>query len=228
MKIFIIQILLLASAFALLFSGCAFKGLLSEGTTLKKLADGFDFTEGPATDAEGNVYFTDQPNDRIMIWSTDGQLSTFLQPCGRSNGLYFDFQGNLIACADEKNELWCISPEKEVTVLLKDYEGKLLNGPNDAWVHPDGGIYFTDPFYKRDYWDRGPIEQDCQGVYFVSADREQVIRVVDDLFQPNGIVGTPDGNILYVADIGDRKTYRYNVQPDGTLSNKILFCEMGS
>ena len=79
-----------------------------------------------------------------------------MQPCGRSNGLCFDAKGNLWACADEKNELWCIDPAGKVTVVVKDYQGKLLNGPNDVWVRPDGGVYFTDPFYKRDYWKRGP------------------------------------------------------------------------
>src|ERR1044071_6918214 len=76
------------------------------GATIQKLAASFEFTEGPATDRDGNVFFTDQPNDRILKWSVDGKLSTFLQPCGRSNGLCFDPKGNLIACADEKNELW--------------------------------------------------------------------------------------------------------------------------
>ncbi len=75
----------------------------------EKLADGFLFTEGPSADADGNVYFTDQPNDRIMRWSNKEGLTTFLQPSGRSNGLSFDNEGNLWACADEKNELWKIS-----------------------------------------------------------------------------------------------------------------------
>ena len=90
-------------------------------------------------------------------------------------------KGNLIACADEKNQLWSIDPEKNVTVLLKDYKGKLLNGPNDVWVRPDGGLYFTDPFYKREYWKRGPMEQEAHSVYFLSADRDKFTRVVDDL-----------------------------------------------
>ena len=94
-----------------------------------------------------------------------------MEPCGRSNGLCFDKDGKLWACADEKNELWKIDVKtKEKTVVVKDYNGKLLNGPNDVWVRPDGGAYFTDPFYKRDYWKRGPKEQDKQGVYFVSPD----------------------------------------------------------
>ncbi len=228
MKKMSVVMILLVSASAFLLTGCASKNLYPESAKLMKLADGFAFTEGPTADAEGNVYFTDQPNDRIMIWSVDGKLSTFMQPSGRSNGLYFDHSGNLIACADEKNELWSISPQKEVTFLVKDFDGKLLNGPNDAWVRPDGGIYFTDPFYKRDYWKRGPIEQSCQGVYFLSADKKNLIRVVDNLKQPNGIVGTSDGKTLFIADIGAGKTYRYTIQQDGSLSHKTLFCNQGS
>src|SRR5215207_6881413 len=122
------------------------------GATLGKLAGGFAFTEGPACDADGNVFFTDQPNDRILKWSTEGNLSTYLQPSGRANGLSFDREGNLWACADQKNELWKIDPAKKVTVVVKDFKGKLLNGPNDLWFRPTGGLYFTDPLYKRPYW----------------------------------------------------------------------------
>jgi gluconolactonase len=202
--------------------------VVAPGAKVELLADGFSFTEGPASDAAGNVLFTDQPNDRILKWSVDGKLSTFMKPCGRSNGLCFDAKGNLWACADEKNQLWCISPEEKVTVVVKDYQGKLLNGPNDVWVRPDGGVYFTDPFYKRPYWDRGPQEQDVQGVYFLAPDHKTLSRVAADLEQPNGIIGTPDGKTLYVADIRAKKTYVYRVQPDGTLADKRLFCEMGS
>jgi len=123
--------------------------VIAAGETVQKLVDGFEFTEGPACDAEGNVFFTDQPNDRILKWSTDGKMSTFMQPCGRANGLSFDRSGNLWACADEKNELWLIDPSKKVTVVIKNYKDKLLNGPNDLWFRPTGGLYFTDPLYKR-------------------------------------------------------------------------------
>jgi len=202
--------------------------VLAPEAKLKKLAGDFKFTEGPAADKAGNVFFTDQPNDRIVKWSVDGKLSTFMQPSGRSNGLCFDGKGNLLACADEKNELWSIDPNKKVTVLVKEYGGKLLNAPNDLWVRPDGGVYFTDPFYKRSYWKRGPIEQDGQCVYYLPPDRKKLRRVVDDLKQPNGIIGTPDGKTLYVADIRARKTYSYKIQLDGTVTGKKLFCEMGS
>ncbi len=202
--------------------------IIAPGAKVEKLADGFLFTEGPACDADGNVFFTDQPNDRILKWSVDGKLSTYMEPCGRSNGLCFDAQGNLWACADEKNELWCISPEGKKEVVVAEYDGKLLNGPNDLWIRPDGGLYFSDPFYKRKYWNRGPIEQDVQGVYYLTPDRKKLVRVADDLQQPNGVIGTPDGKTLYVADIKAGKTYSYAIQPDGSLAEKRLFCELGS
>lgn len=204
------------------------QGIIAPGAKVEKLAGDFLFTEGPAADAAGNVLFTDQPNDRILKWSLDGKLSTFLQPCGRANGLCFDKEGNLLACADENNQLWAIDPAGKVTVLVKDYQGKLLNGPNDLWVHPDGRVYFTDPFYKRSYWKRGPMEQDGQHVYCFWRREQKLVRVVNDLKQPNGIIGTPDGKTLYVADIGAGRSYAYDPQPDGALANKRLFCNKGS
>jgi gluconolactonase len=201
--------------------------IIAPGAKLQKLAGDFAFTEGPACDSAGNIFFTDQPNDRIMEWSVDGKLTTFMKPCGRSNGMSFDPQGNLWTCADEKNELWRIDASRKVTVVVKDYRGKLLNGPNDVWIRPGGGLYLTDPYYKRPYWKRGPKEMD-ECVYYLAPDDKTLTRVIDDMKQPNGIIGTPDGKLLYVADIGAGKTYRYNIQPDGALTGKKLFCELGS
>ena len=202
--------------------------LIRPGAKLEKLADGFLFTEGPASDAKGNVYFTDQPNDRIMIWTTKGELITFMQPSGRSNGLYFDRKGNLWACADEKNGLWRIDQNKNVTIVLDRYQEKPLNGPNDLWISRKGEVYFTDPFYKRSWWSYSAMPQESQCVYLLRPDYKTPVRVADDLVKPNGIIGTPDGKMLYVADIGGKKTWSYSINPDGSLSNKKLFCEMGS
>jgi gluconolactonase len=206
----------------------AAENVVAPGATLQKLSGDFKFTEGPTCDAAGNVFFTDQPNDRIMKWSVDGKLSTFLQPAGRANGMFFDAKGNLIACADENNQMWSIAPDGKVTVLIKDYEGKLLCGPNDVWMHPDGALYFTDPFYKRSWWKHDKKPQEGEYVYRLSPDRQKLTRVATDLKQPNGIIGTPDGRRLFVADIGASRTYVYDIQPEGGLANKKLFCEMGS
>jgi gluconolactonase len=224
----------LSLVFLLLFIGYSCtpkKGLdliITHGDKVEKLADGFLFTEGPASDGNGNIYFTDQPNDRIMLWSASGNLSVFLQPAGRSNGLSFDNNGNLWACADEKNELWCIGPDKKISIIPSVYQGKVLNGPNDLWNTSDGGVYFTDPFYKRTWWDHETMPQPCQAVYFLAPDHKTITRVIDDLKQPNGIVGTPDGKALFIADIQGNKTFKYKINKDGSLTDKRLFCPMGS
>ena len=218
-------------SFALLAASTAYgaeKTILAPDAKLQLLSGEFKFTEGPTADAEGNVFFTDQPNDRIMKWSVDGKLSTFMQPAGRANGMFFDAHGNLIACADEKTELWAITPDGKHTVLAKEYEGKKLNAPNDVWVRPDGSLFFTDPFYKRDWWDYDQPPQGTEQVYFLSADRKTLKRVTTDFAQPNGIIGTPDGRTLFVSDIKAGKTYAYDIQPDGTLANKRLRCKLGS
>jgi gluconolactonase len=202
--------------------------IIASGVKLEKLAGDFKFTVGPTCDKDGNVFFTDQPNNRIMKWSAAGKLSTFLQPAGRANGMYFDAHGNLIACADEKTELWSITPDGKHTVLAKEYEGKKLHAPNDVWVRPDGALYFTDPFYKRDWWDYNEPPQGTEQVYFLSADRKTLKRVTTDLSQPNGIIGTPDGKTLFVSDIKAGKTYAYDIQPDAALTNKRLRCQLGS
>jgi gluconolactonase len=216
------------AAFALAAPAFAFDDLRAPGAQVEKLADGFSFTEGPTADAAGNVFFTDQPNDRILEWSVDGKLTTFLQPAGRSNGMYLDRDGSLIACADEKNELWSIGEDGKARVIWKEHEKKKLNGPNDVWVHPSGSLYFTDPFYKRPWWTHDAPPQGGQHVYRLSADRKKIKRVTTDLEQPNGIIGSPDGKTLYVADIKAGKTYAYDIQKNGMLAGKRLHAALGS
>ncbi len=141
--------------------------------------------------------------------------------------MYFDNKGNLISCADENEQLWSIAPDKKVTVLVKDYKGKLLNGPNDVFVTSKGKIYFTDPYYQRDYWKRKSSDLDGQKVYYLKDINDPVV-VADDMVKPNGIIGTPDGKYLYVADIEANKTYRFTIAEDGTLKDQTLFVEQGS
>ncbi|HEY5371586.1 MAG TPA: SMP-30/gluconolactonase/LRE family protein [Hanamia sp.] len=202
--------------------------VVAAGAQLHLVSNQFKFTEGPAVDKEGNIFFTDQPNDKIWEYDIKGKLSLFMDKTGRANGLYFDKKGNLISCSDEKDELWSISKDKKVTVLMKDYQGKRLNGPNDLWIDSKGGIYFTDPYYQRDYWTRTKPDIDGQKVYYLPKGKSQPFIVDSTLQKPNGIVGTPDGKYLYVADIEGNKTYRFEMNPDGTLSNKKLFVEQGS
>ncbi|MEH6747325.1 MAG: SMP-30/gluconolactonase/LRE family protein [Maribacter arcticus] len=203
--------------------------LVTDGAELNQISNKYSFTEGPASDKNGNVYFTDQPNDKIIKWNeADNTLSIFKEPAGRANGLYFDHNGNLLAAADDKNELWRINSNGIVDTLITNFEGKKLNGPNDIWVDLQGGIYFTDPYYQRPYWERTTAEIEEKNVYYISPDLKNITVAATDLVQPNGIIGTPDGKTLYVADIGDQKTYSYTIQNNGTLTNRTIFTDMGS
>ena len=201
--------------------------VIADGAKLQLVSDQFKFTEGPATDREGNVFFTDQPNNKIWKYDTDGKLSVFLDNSGRSNGMCFDNKNNLISCADENDQLWSIDPGGKVTVLVKDYKGKLLNGPNDVFVTSGGKIYFTDPYYQRDYWKRKSPDLDGQKVYYLKGKNDPVV-VVDNMSKPNGIVGTPDGKYLYVADIEGNKTYKFTIAKDGSLKDQTEFAPQGS
>lgn len=204
--------------------------VIADGAKLIRLSNQYSFTEGPAVDKNGDIYFTDQPNNKIIKWSaTDNSLTVFMDDAGRSNGMYFDKKGNLITCADLDNQLWLIDKNKKVTILVKNHNGKLLNGPNDLWIDKKGGIYITDPLYVRDYWKRNPeMQQEARCVYYLKSDKKELIRVADHLLQPNGIIGTPDNKLLYVADIDDKKVYRYDIQNDGSLTNRFLFANINS
>ncbi len=221
---------------------------------LDTIQKGFAFTEGPAVDKGGNVFFTDQPNDRIHRWDANtGHITLFLQGTGRSNGMAFDRKGNLITCADMHGEVWKIRPNGSHEVLAKNYNGKLLNGPNDVWINPiTGGIYITDPIFPRDYWDATDprkignpswppthSEQAPSGkgghVYYLAPGSHTLVRVTtqpewDADSWPNGVVGTPDGKKLYVNKWVDNNlggTWVFDIKPDGTLTNMKKFIDMG-
>lgn len=224
---------------------------------------GRPFTEGTTCAPNGDVYFVEQNSDKIMHWDVRARrLTVFMHPSGYSNGMCFDRNGDLISCADERNELWRISltrtetipypkplnpavgdPQRPDTitlpvhtVLVKGYEGRLLNGPNDVWVRPDGGMYLTDPYYARKWWAPGrKQEQPLMTVYFLSPDGSTLTRVLDTFDapdgrngMPNGIAGTPDGKTLYVSDIQGRRTWSYDIHPDGSLSDPRVVCDFGS
>ncbi|WP_218645602.1 SMP-30/gluconolactonase/LRE family protein [Winogradskyella forsetii] len=218
---------------------------------LKTIKTGFEFTEGPAVDKNGNVFFTDQPNDAILKWDAKtNQVSTFLKGTGRSNGMAFDKDGFLIACADMHGELWKIATDGSHEVLVDNYKGKKLNGPNDVWIHPiSGGIYITDPLFTRDYWtDDDPRKQSWPPthseqadigkgghVYYLAPESDTLTRVTnlpgwDSDCWPNGIVGTPDGKILYVNKWTEDNlggTWVFDIKADGTLTNMKKIIDMG-
>lgn len=218
------ETLLAATAFVTLIIGCnEQKSIVAPEAVVKKLADGFKFTEGPAVDKQGNIFFTDIPNNRIHKWSLDEKLTTFKEKTNKANGLFFYNKGNLIACVGGGRKLIAIDPKGSETVLVDKYKGKKLNSPNDLWIAPDGRIYFTDPRYGK----RDDIQQDGEHVYCLDTSGK-LIQVINDMVRPNGLVGTPDGKLLYVSDRKSGLTYVYKINADGTLTDKKLFAVEGS
>lgn len=202
--------------------------IIAKNAEIEKAGTGYAFTEGPAVAKDGSVYFTDQPNDRIYVWDEKKGVSLWSEETGRSNGMYFNADNQLVSCADLHNQIVFFDKDKKMRVVYENYDGKHLNGPNDLWIAPNGGIYFTDPYYHRNYWPEGHTEvQETRGVYYLNSEGK-ITRVIDDYKQPNGLIGTPDGKTLYVADINDRKIWKYDIQADGTLANKTFFAPHGS
>nr|WP_233741904.1 SMP-30/gluconolactonase/LRE family protein [Halpernia frigidisoli] len=184
MKNFIIY-----SALVLSLSSCSVqKDITKPNETPVLISDRFSFTEGPSADLNGNVFFTDQPNDKIYEWNCEtNQISEFLNKTGRANGTYIDSEGNLLTCSDENGEILSYSKNKVKTVLLSNFNGKRLNGPNDLWIDK-GFIYFTDPLYVRDYWKNFKQEIDKENLYLRKPNGE-IITVDTTFVKPNGIIG---------------------------------------
>lgn len=196
--------------------------LIAPDAALSRVSGEYSFTEGPAVAADGSVFFTDIPPSRIHKWSPDGTVTLFRENTNGTNGLYFDGAGNLICCESGTGRIVSIDPSGQLTVLADAYGGKRFNAPNDVWVAPDDRVYFSDPVYGgRD------VVQGGEHVYSIPPDRSRVIRVIDHMVKPNGLIGTPDGTTLYVTDPGAGKTYRYAIGEGGALPDRTPFCAVG-
>jgi gluconolactonase len=195
---------------------------LSKDPKLTTVSGTYQFTEGPARRTDGSVYFSDINAGKIYKWTPDGSVNIFVEGLNSPNGLAFDNTGSLIVCEGGNGRLISITLQGVVTVIADQYNGVRFNEPNDLWIDPKGGIYFTDPAFNS------AVVQQGEDVYYVTPDHGQVIRVVDDLVKPNGLEGTQDGKKLYIADWGADRTYVYDINPDSSLSNQQLVVASGS
>ncbi len=192
---------------------------LIESAEPRRIASGFEFTEGPAFSSRGQLLFSDIPASRIVELLPDGTERDFLRPSGRANGLLFDHRGNLFACQGGSRRVVRIDPaDMSVTVIADKYDGKPFNSPNDLTLDGSGGVYFTDPHYGRQEERTQPV----MGVYYVSRDGV-VSRVINSLRQPNGIVTSPDGRHLFVANMADSEIHRYRIAGPGKLGEHQVF-----
>ncbi len=200
-------------------------GVLREGAQLKDISRDISFawSEGPAVDSVGNLFFSDVPNSRIYRYDINGNLSLELENTQGANGLYFDENDHLLIAQTESAKIVKMDELGLVSDIASRHSGGRFNQTNDLWLAPNGDIYFTDPCYRCEQY------TGTSQVYRIAYGASVAERVTQDLFRPNGIVGTADGKVLFVSEEGGLNvTYRYLIEEDGSLSNKQVFADVGS
>lgn len=281
--ILVLAVILILSIDGSSFSAGKSSGLVAPGATIKKVS-GFTATEGPATDADGNVWFTEVFASRIQKWTwKDGKATLYRENTGTANGMMFDSKGNLVICEMGNGRIVRDDLKGNVTLIAESLKGKKLWGPNDLWIDPKGGIYFSHtamggsmpggsmpggappggmgpgsgapggsmpsgtPPAGGPSGNGAPTgaqpagapgsgapgggmpgggDTSDLGIVYISPDGKKVTLVTNDITSPNGLIGTPDGKILYVGDRG--KVFSYKINSDGSLSDKKIFCEKGT
>lgn len=199
--------------------------IVPDDAEIRKLAEGFKFTEGPALGPDGRIYFNDIPNNRTHVHDPkSGKTEVFREETGAANGLFWTPGGRLIACEGGNRRVSRIETDGAVTALADSFGGKKLNSPNDLVLDGAGGIYFTDPHYGKD---KSGLEQGVEAVYYID-NKGKVTQVAADLVKPNGLILSPDNRILYIADPGAETIWAYDVEAEGKIANKRKFAAVGS
>ena len=186
-------------------SGPPAEALLPEGNTPGLLHDGGIFTEGPVWFGDMRcLIWSDIPNDRLLRWTPDGQVSVFRSPSNFANGNTRDREGRLVTCEHGERRVTRTELDGTITVLADRFEGKRLNSPNDVVVKSDGTVWFTDPDYGlRQNCPPGTLkEQHGDYVFRLDPVSGELTLVADDFDHPNGLTFSPDESILYVGDSG--------------------------
>jgi gluconolactonase len=213
-----------AASFAVLpVFAVAQEGIEGIGPTgeIRQVQGEFQFTEGPAWDGQGHLYFTDIPANRIYRRESDGKIAVFLEPSHHANGLMLNAGGRLFACQMDGQVVSIDPGTKESRTLAGEFMGKRFNAPNDLVIDQAGGVYFTDPAFRAPQ----PLPQGVTAVYYVDADG-RVTRLIDDLPNPNGVILSPDEKTLYVIPSGQKEMMAYSIQSPGKIGSGRVFATL--
>ena len=216
----------------------AFDAIVPTAARIEKIASGFTFTEGPLWRPDASLWFSDVPGNLVRSVSATGEVKVLIQNAGGTiaappgafigpNGMIADKDGNVLLCQHGNRRIARVGKDLAVTPFLEKFEGKRFNSPNDLIYRSDGALYFTDPPYGLTKQDDDPAKElPFNGVFIYAAGKLKVI--VKDLSRPNGIALSPDEKTLYVADSDEKKRawWRYDVAPDGSVSNGRKFFDL--
>jgi gluconolactonase len=226
---------------------------VSSHAKLERVATGFDkWLEDPVWTREGTLLFAEIPANNIDQWIPGQAASVFMHPSGYkgaepfkgpepgSNGMTLDAEGRVSVAGHAARTVWrmeSVDPHAQITILADSYQGKKLNSPNDLVYKSDGSLYFTDPPYGLPTQSDSDPAKELQfnGVYRApgarqqkagaAPERDKLQLVIKDLPRPNGIAFSPDEKFLYIADSGKKVWMRYRVQPDGSVTDGMVFLD---
>lgn len=214
--------------------------LIARDAVIEKLAEGFEWSEGPVWDRKGGyLLFSDIPNNRVVKWSPTEGTSVFLEPAGYtgekprggepgSNGLLLDAQGRLVLCQHGDRRIARLAADGSFETLVDNYQDRRLNSPNDAVFHSNGDLYFTDPPYGLLGLNNDPSKQlDFNGVYRLTK-QGQLTLLTKEMSFPNGIALSPDEKTLYVANSDPKRAIwmAFDLNDDGTLGSGRVFADV--